>query len=176
MYILHFLLFYKLRHYFFELHYSEIKPRIIAEEYIDSGKYELQDYKFLCFDGKPYYCWVDIDRYSNHKRNVYDMDWILQPWNQWTYGNSLVTIPVPKNYEVMKDIATKLSAGLSHVRVDLYNVAGKIYFGEMTFTNGGGFEKITPPEYDVCNAWLPSLSRDFWRHYQYSPTCLILLV
>lgn len=106
------------------------------------------DYKFLCFNGIPYYCWVDTDRFSNHKRNIYDMDWNLQPFNQYSYGNSNYDIPRPSTFEEMKKIATRLSEGFDHVRVDLYEIDGKIYFGEMTFTNGNGTEPFVPDEYD----------------------------
>lgn len=139
----------------FELHYSKIRRRIIAEKYIETDNDDLQDYKFLCFDGKPYFCWVDVGRFSNHKRNVYDLDWNLQKWNQSEYGNTDETIPKPNNFSEMIKIAGKLCQGFSHVRVDLYNVKGKIYFGEMTFTNGSGFDKIVPDEYDLIlgNMW-----------------------
>lgn len=132
----------------FELQYSNIKRKIIAEQYLETDLGELQDYKFLCFDGKPHFCWVDLGRFGKHTRNVYDLDWNLQPWNQYTYGNSTNPIPKPEGFEKMVEIATILSEGFAHVRVDLYNVDGKIYFGEMTFTNGCGFDKIIPSEYD----------------------------
>lgn len=131
-----------------ERHYSKIKPKIIAEQYIETDYGELQDYKFLCFDGKPYYCWVDLGRYSNHTRNVYDLNWKLQPWSQEWYDTYKEDIPRPKNFEKMIEIAEVLSAGFAQVRVDLYNVDGKIFFGEMTFTNGGGYDRILPNEYD----------------------------
>lgn len=130
-----------------EMHYAYIPPKVIAEQYIDAPNGDLRDYKFLCFDGVPYFCWVDVDRFTAHKRNVYDLDWNLQSWNQREYGNADV-IPKPENFDKMIDIARKLSVGFSHVRVDLYNVNGKIYFGEMTFTNGSGFEKINPESAD----------------------------
>ena len=127
----------------FEMQYKGIPPLIIAERLIQDEKYnELRDYKFLCFDGVPYYCWVDCDRYTNHTRNVYDMEWNLMPWTQGGYKNSSVSVEKPENFDTMVEVAKKLSADFSHVRVDLYNVEGKIYFGEMTFTNGSGFEKL----------------------------------
>lgn len=140
-----------------ELHYSKISPRkIIAEEYIETDQGELQDYKFLCFGGTPYYCWVDMGRYSNHTRNVYNLAWQLQPWNQETYAHYEKPIEKPKNFEKMIEIVKILAHGFSHVRVDLYNIKEKIYFGEMTFTNGGGFDRIIPAEYD-------KLLGDFWE-------------
>lgn len=133
----------------YQMHYSEINRKIIAEKYLETDRGELQDYKFLCFDGNPVFCWVDLGRYSNHTRTVFDMNWQLQPWTQANYGISKEPIPKPKNFNKMKEIATILSAGFSHVRVDLYNVNGQIYFGEMTFTNGSGFDPIVPSQYDL---------------------------
>lgn len=132
----------------FEMHYALVPPCIIAEQLIECPYEDLPDYKFLCFMGKVYYCWVDIGRYHNHKRNVYDLEWNLMPWNQYDYGNSETPIDRPKNFEKMIEIASTLCKGFSHVRVDLYNIDGRIYFGEMTFTNGSGYELINPAEYN----------------------------
>lgn len=133
----------------FERHYSSIKPRIIAEQFIESHGAGLQDYKFLCFGGHPMYCWVDCDRFSNHTRNVYNLNWELQEWNQETYLHYKEPLPKPINFEKMIELASILSADFSHVRVDLYNENGRIYFGEMTFTNGGGYDRILPEKYDL---------------------------
>ena len=127
-----------------ELHYEKILPKVIAEQYIEPADGNLYDYRFLCFDGVPYFCVVDVDNFVDRKRNIYDMDWNLQKWRHGPYGPAW-DIPRPENFEEMKKIVCALSAGFSHVRVDLYNVDGKIYFGEMTFTNGSGF-KVTTPE------------------------------
>lgn len=132
-----------------ELHYSDIPPKIIAEKYIVTENYELNDYKFLCFDGEPYFCWVDMGRYSEHTRNVYDLKWNLQPWNQEEYNIYKEPIPKPINFDKMVNIVRILSRDFSQVRVDLYNVNGIIYFGEMTFTNGSGMDRILPNEYDI---------------------------
>lgn len=134
---------------FCELHYGKITPKIIAEEFIDSGSGDLQDYKFICFDGIPYFCWVDVGRFTDHRRVVFDMEWKKQNWNQHNYRAPEKEVPKPKNFDQMVDIVRKLADGFSHVRVDLYNVKGKIYFGEMTFTNGSGFEKIVPESADI---------------------------
>lgn len=129
----------------YEKHYHNIKHRIIIEQCMGKA---INDYKFLCFNGQPYYCWIDVDRFGNHKRNIYDMNWVLQPFQQMTYGNYKNEIKCPKNFKKMIEIAQKLCEGFDHVRVDLYNIDGKIYFGEMTFTNGSGFEIIDPEEWD----------------------------
>lgn len=79
---------------------------------------ELNDYKFLCFDGVPYFCWVDTGRFSHHTRTVYDMDWQRQLWSQ-VYDPKEVYIEKPQNFEKMRELATILCKGFRHVRVDL---------------------------------------------------------
>lgn len=130
----------------FEMHYRDIKPRIIIEQYMGDA---INDYKFLCFDSKPCYCWVDFNRYTNHKRNMYNLDWELQPFNQWHYGNYEGTVTRPECFDEMKRIVSILCTGFEHVRVDLYVINERIYFGEMTFANGNGFEEITPEEWSL---------------------------
>ena len=136
----------------FEMHYRDIPHKIIIERYLGDA---INDYKFLCFDGRPCYCWVDFDRYTNHKRNMYNLDWELQPFNQYHYGNYEEAVKCPESFGAMKRIATKLCEGFGHVRVDLYVVGGRVYFGEMTFANGNGFEEITPDEwgYKLGELW-----------------------
>jgi len=133
----------------FEMHYKDIPPKIIAEQYMDNEGRELEDYKFLCFDGHVSYCWIDVNRYSDHRRNIYDIDWNLQKWQQHNYKNTDNSIVKPNNFDLMVRLAEKLAKGFSHVRVDFYNINGKVYFGEMTFTNGSGFELIHPIEYNL---------------------------
>ncbi|MBZ6527594.1 glycosyltransferase [Aerococcaceae bacterium DSM 111021] len=128
----------------FELHYSDIQPKIIAEKFINDSNNQLNDYRFLCFAGKPYYCTFDDGSHEGHHRNIYDMEWNIQDFQQGNFTNTETQIPKPKNFDKMIEIATILSEGFPHVRVDLYNVDGKIYFGEMTFTNSSGFQLITP--------------------------------
>lgn len=89
-----------------QLHYRKIPRKIIAEKYLETDLGELQDYKFLCFDGKPYFCWVDLGRFSKHTRTVFNMKWELQPWTQATYGIASHEIPKPKNFDKMVEIAT----------------------------------------------------------------------
>lgn len=133
----------------FELHYAMINRKIIAEEYVENQDGELPDYKFMCFNGKPYYCYVDVGRFGNHIQYVMDMDWKLQPWNDGYFGEKKETPIKPERFDDMKKMAETLCEGYSHVRVDFYYVNGKIYFGEMTFTNGCGYDPILPEEYDI---------------------------
>ncbi len=143
----------------FEMHYSGIKPKIICEEYIEDETGALRDYKFLCFGGKPYYCWVDSERFENHTRNIYDLEWNLQPWRQ-KLDNYREPIPKPKNFDKMVEIAGVLCAEFEHIRIDLYNVDGKIYFGETTFTNGSGYDPIIPDSFDRVLGDMWNLSVD----------------
>lgn len=133
----------------FEKQYLDIKPMVIAEKYMKDAKTdELNDYKFLCFDGAPKFVWVDCDRQVNHRRAVFDLDWRLVEWNQLNYGLPTNLPPKPDCFDEMKKCAQILSAGFPHVRVDFYDINGRVYFGEMTFTNGSGYECIYPDEYD----------------------------
>ena len=131
----------------FEMNYQDIPRRIIAEEYMEDSKGAFPDYKFMCFNGKPYICWVDLGRFSNHTRDVFDMNWERMPI-KWIFPNFENPIPRPNSFDKMVEIATTLSQGFSHVRVDLYNVDGHIYFGELTFCESSGFCKILPEEFD----------------------------
>lgn len=143
----------------FEMQYKFIVPSIMIEELIGEKDTEVEDYKFLCFNGKPYYCLVVTDRFTNHKQNIYDLVWNLQPF-QMTYANTLKPIARPAQFEEMKNIATKLCQGFDHVRVDLYSVCGKVFFGEMTFTTASGLVLFTPSEYDYELGKLWELDND----------------
>lgn len=129
-------------------HYKDIQSKIIAEKYIQDSKGELPEFKFFCFHGKVYYCWHILETETERYGNVYDLEWNLQPWKFEGRENTPFSLPKPDNFEKMIDIATKLSKEFSHVRVDLYNLDGEIYFGEMTFTSSGGHRLITPEKYN----------------------------
>ena len=101
-----------------------------------------------------YYCWLDIKNESYHYRNIYDVDWNLQTWRYNKFDNTPYDVAKPKYFQKMVEVAKKLSQGFPHVRVDLYNVDGKLYFGEMTFTSSGGYSLIYPEEF---NYYLGSL-------------------
>lgn len=126
------------------------KSRIIAEELLinkenpDAG---VEDFKILCFHGEPRYIIVDKDRYIDHKRNIYDTNW--NKINVSTDHEQFETpYPMPKNFSEMLRIAKVLSEDFPFVRVDLYNVEGKIYFGELTFYPWTGYVKFTPESFD----------------------------
>jgi len=131
-----------------EYQYRNIKPLIIAEPLIKCDKEgQLLDYKFFCFNGRPKYIQVDIDRFINHKRNFYDLEWNKLPFSI-LYPNSSKHIKKPTNLKGMLDIVKNLSKDFPFVRVDLYNCDGQIYFGELTLHPGGGCEPIVPNKWD----------------------------
>lgn len=132
--------------------YTKMKSsRIIIEEYLENTKNPnagIQDYKFFCFSGNPFMVCVDSNRFINHKRNIYSISWkkINVRFNEYPYNEEFDE--KPKNYDEMLKIVRELSAEFPHVRVDLYNVDGKIYFGELTFYPSSGYCTFDPDEFD----------------------------
>lgn len=131
-----------------ELHYKDIQPKIIAEQYIENAE-GLIDYRFYCFNGKPVQVWVDI--YSGmpqHMRSIFDMEWNPVPMKcTWPDGGELLS-KEPENFQEMKTLAQKLSKDFSFIRVDFFEVDGKIYVGEMTFTPMNGSGVFEPSHWD----------------------------
>lgn len=129
--------------------YKNVKPRIIAEKFmIDESGVELKDYKFFCFNGEPHYIQLDFDRFIDHKRNIFNTKWELQDVEiQFPLDHSRFT-ERPANLDEMLTVAKKLAGGFPHVRVDLYNIQGSVFFGELTFYHGGGFEEFRPQAWD----------------------------
>ena len=132
-----------------EWFYGIEKPRIIIEEFLDAGDGNVpEDYKIFCFDGKPEFVFVYTDRFDEKKCNVYDASWNFKKEVFSNYFKHDDPRPKPKKLEEMLDYARVLSEGFPHVRVDLYLVNDKIYFGELTFTHSAGFSKIQPFEFE----------------------------
>lgn len=130
-----------------EPHYALIKPCIIAEELLDSstqpcGSSSIIDYKIWCFNGEPHSIAVYYDRKGfNAKKKMYDLNWRNRPeYEKYSkhYKTVKTDVPRPICLERMLDIAKKLSSGFPIVRVDLYEVNGHVYFGELTFTAHSG--------------------------------------
>lgn len=135
--------------------YKNIKPRIIAERYmVDESKKELKDYKFFCFDGEVKAMFVATDRGIDTRFDFFDLKFNHLPFIQH-YPNANKTINKPKGFERMIELSKVLSKGIPHVRVDFYDISGKIYFGEMTFFHFSGWEKFEPSNYDeIFGSWL----------------------
>lgn len=126
------------------------KPRIIAEELLinkTNPEAGVEDFKILCFHGEPHFIIVDKGRYVDHKRNVYTTSW-ERVYVTTDHEQFETAYPEPDNFQEMLDVARKLSADFPFVRVDLYNVEGKIYFGELTFYPWTGYVQFTPDEFD----------------------------
>ena len=131
--------------------YKHIKPRVIAEKYmLDEKTSDLRDYKFYCFDGKAKALFVAADRHIEGKEctfDFYDINWEHLDMHQ-RQQNAINGVEKPETFDKMVAIAEKLSQGMPHVRVDLYEVNGQNYFGEMTFYTWGGYIEFVPPERD----------------------------
>jgi TupA-like ATPgrasp len=125
--------------------YKNIKPRIICERFLtDEGGAIPSDFKFFCFDGEPLFVQLDMDRFANHRRDLFDLDWKLLPFNIGLYPSSGLDIQRPQNLETMISVARALSRGFPFVRVDLYSIRERVIFGEMTWYPGGGLMRLTP--------------------------------
>lgn len=139
--------------------YKQIKPRIIAEKYMeDEETGELRDYKFFCFDGEVKALFIATDRGlkgDQPKFDFYDADFNHLPFRQGHPHQTKKQIFKPKNFDKMKEIASKLSKGEPHERIDLYEINGKVYFGEITFFHFGGIEPFEPEKWDsIFGSWL----------------------
>ena len=125
---------------------------MIVEKYLEDDMNQdgsIDDYKFLCFDGKFRYLWIDKNRYSNHKRGFWNenldfLDDVYSDWPTFEKGE----IDLPSNIQQMISFSEKLAEGFPFARVDWYNIKGKIVFGEITFYPWSGYVKFTPDSFD----------------------------
>ncbi len=131
--------------------YKNVKPRIIAEQYMeDSVTKELRDYKFFCFNGKMKVMFIASERYNEATETRFDFfDRDFQHLD-FRNGHPNADVPPakPEKFEEMCVLAEKLSDNLPLLRVDFYDVDGKIYFGELTFSHWGGMMPFEPEEWD----------------------------
>ena len=138
-----------------ETYYNRIKSRILAEEYLEAKNEDFSssaiDYKVWCFDGKPYSVWACYSRSAECAYvNIYDLDWNVHPeYSVFTdhYRNGEGKVPKPKTFDHMMTVAADLSKGFPEVRVDFYEIDGRLYFGEMTFATLAGKINFYTPEY-----------------------------
>lgn len=131
--------------------YKNVKPRIIIEKNMTTDKQqELIDYKFFCFNGKPELLYVSegLSDHSTAKISFVDMDYKMAEFHRKDFKPFDTLPPKPKNFEEMKELAKTLSENIPFVRVDFYEIKGKIYFGELTFYPGSGYIPFEPEEYD----------------------------
>lgn len=151
-----------LKHNYFyggrEYPYINIKPRIIAEKYmVDESGYELKDYKLFAFDGKVKALFIATDRPFDTRFDFYDMDFTHLPIING-HPNASRILEKPRGFEEMKKLASILSQGIPHVRVDFYDINGKVYFGELTFYHWSGLVSFEPREWDYTfGSWIKEI-------------------
>lgn len=147
------------REYFYwgrEWPYKNVKPRIIAEEYLEDKKTgELRDYKWYCFQGVPKMVAIFCDR-SIGATTVNYFDESFRPLDlTWSYPAAKIAPEKPQSFALMKELAAKLSEGIPCLRVDFYEVDGKPYIGELTFYDASGFDEIQPRHWEeTIGSWI----------------------
>ncbi len=131
-----------------EREYKGIRPMILIEELMqdESGNQVLNDYKIHCFGGIPKYIQTIFDRMEEVKENWFDCEW--NALDLYYFSSVKKQLEKPSNLEDLLYIAKKLSYEFYYVRVDLYSIRNKIYFGELTFHPYSGLMKFTPDEWD----------------------------
>lgn len=129
--------------------YKNVPRRILAEQFMeDEENSELMDYKFFCFNGKPYMMYISQDHSLHPTTDFYDMNFNHLPLRMKD-PNGSVDYNKPKGFEEMYKIAAVLSEGIPHLRVDFYVINNRVYFGELTFFPNAGFTEIKPEEWSL---------------------------
>ena len=137
--------------------YKDVKPRIIAEKYMEDESGGLTDYKVFCFDGEPKLLLMVTDRGSDEitKRDFFDMDFNNLHFTNSAGPNSDKELKKPASFKEMLQVAAELSAGMTHLRVDMYEAEGKVYVGELTLYDGSGLLALDPPEWEgILGTWI----------------------
>lgn len=136
--------------------YRDMPRRVVIEEYLSDESGGLRDYKFYCFNGEPRFVQANSGRSSQaHAQNFYSLDWQILPFGKDLAPRPDVFIPRPSALERMVDIARDLSAAHPFIRVDLYDLNGRIVFGELTFYPASGLPDFTPDKQDfMCGEML----------------------
>ena len=137
--------------------YKDVPRKIIAEKYmVDTEVNELRDYKFFCFRGEVKCFKVDFDRFIDHRANYFDPNGIQMPFGEVVCPpKPYKQLVLPENLDEMISLAEKLSGDIPFLRVDFYNVQGRIYFGELTFSPASGMGKFIPEAWDaILGSWL----------------------
>lgn len=150
--------------------YKNVQRRIIAEKYMEqttehSDGNELTDYKFFCFDGEPKYCQVIRDRQTNETIDFYDMEWIHQEFVGLSHPvkNGINPVKKPNDLVNMINICRLLAKGMNFVRIDLYNINNKTYFGEITFYPNSGLGYFKPDEWNYTLGEMIQLPLDKYQ-------------
>ena len=145
--------------------YKNVRPRIIAEEYmvdttIDNTRWSFVSYKFYCFNGEPKFFFVEVDDISNGSKgeamlSFFDLEWKTPAFSRTDHAPIPMEVGRTDRFEEMVTIAKNLSANIPFVRVDLFSINNKVYFSEMTFYPGGGFGFFSPQEWEEkIGSWI----------------------
>ena len=141
--------------YFFtarEWPYKNVKPRIIAEKYMQDNSQQsgLVDYKFYCFGGETKFLYISqgLENHKTARISFLNLDWTFAPFKRTDYKPFDDLPQKPKEFEKMIDLTKQLSKNIPFLRVDLYEIEGKIYFSELTFSPCGGMMRFEPEEWD----------------------------
>jgi len=134
-----------------ERQYHRLEPNVIIEEVLQADDGGIpEDYKLFCFHGTPLLCQIDYDRFTQHKRQLY----LLPDWQRLDVAYSFPagerTFPRPATMDQAIDVARALCAPFAFVRIDLYLMAGEVYFGEFTFTPDAGTKSFSDPAFDLA--------------------------
>lgn len=137
--------------------YKDVKRRVLAEKYmvpkdmINNPIYDLSDYKFFCFNGEPKYCQVIRNRHSKESIDFYDMNWRHQEFVGLNpiASNGINPVPRPLLLDEMICICHKLSENMKFVRIDMYVIDNRIYFGEITFYPASGIGLFNPDKWNT---------------------------
>ena len=157
------------RNYYYlgrERHYKDIKPYIIVEKLLEDKHGKIpNDYKLTFFNGEFQFTYCSIDREGKNYRKIYDYDWKELPFIWTTNAIDLssvegTSIPQPLSWKKMLEIGNEIAKNTKYVRVDFYDVDGKLYFGEITLCHGAGFDKFFPKDYDLIYGNKLNLGRD----------------
>lgn len=138
-----------------EWQYKNCKPRIIIEKLLQDKEGHIpNDYKLHFINGKLQFVYCSVGRETVNKRNIYDADWkpLMFSWVEPYKDTKNIRgeeIPAPASFETMKKIGAEIAKDFPYVRVDFYDVDGRMYFGEITMHHGSGFDIFKPSEYDL---------------------------
>ena len=143
----------KTNYYYYgrEWPYKNVKPRIIIEKYMeDKNTKSMRDCKFFCFNGKPEIMYLSegLEDHKTAGMSFYDMNFKITDCKRSDYRTLSYIPEKPKNFEKMKKFSSVLSKGIPHLRVDWYEINGKLYFGELTFTTCGGMVPFTDEKWN----------------------------
>lgn len=132
----------------FELHYEYCEPRIVCERFLRDGTGGLRDYKFMVFDGVVQFAFTVDRRAGLAMRGTYLPDWTRAPFEYTCEAVRAPDVPPPSGLETMLWLASRLGKGFACARVDFYQVRGRVYFGEITFTDADGLSEFAPARYN----------------------------